>query len=86
MNLSYIINHLGEERDHYMQAVSPPIFQTSNFTFKDIANMRDSLADELNTPFCTRGCNPTVAILRKKVAALEQAEDALIFSSGWVHP
>lgn len=82
MDLSYILNHLGENRESYMQAVSPPIFQTSNFTFKDVETMRASIADELNTPFYTRGCNPTVAILRKKIAALESAEDSLIFGSG----
>jgi cystathionine beta-lyase len=82
MELSYIINHLGEEREQYFNAVSPPIVQSSNFAFKDIATMRTGLADELNTPFYTRGCNPTVAILRKKIAALEKAADALIFSSG----
>lgn len=81
-DLSFILNHLGETRENYLQAVSPPIFQTSNFTFTDVASMRNSLQDEMNTPFYTRGCNPTVAILRQKVAALEQAEDALIFSSG----
>ncbi len=81
-NINYILNHLGEEREQYYQAVAPPIFQSSNFTFKDVAKMRTSLQDEMNTPFYTRGCNPTVAILRKKVAALEGAEDALIFSSG----
>ncbi|MFK7906020.1 MAG: PLP-dependent transferase, partial [Chitinophagales bacterium] len=82
MDLSYILNQLGEERENYFQAVSPPIMQSSNFTFKDISAMRNSLQDELNTPFYTRGCNPTVAILRKKVAALEKAEDALILGSG----
>lgn len=82
MDLSYILNQLGEERENYYQAVSPPIIQSSNFTFKDVATMRNSLQDEMNTPFYTRGCNPTVAILRKKVAALEKAEDALIFGSG----
>lgn len=82
MDLSYIINHLGEERELYQYAVSPPIFQSSNFTFKDIGDMRSSLKDELNHPFYTRGHNPTVAILRKKIAALENAEDALVFSSG----
>ncbi len=82
MNLSYILNQLGEERENYYQAVSPPIMQSSNFTFKDVATMRNSLQDEMNIPFYTRGCNPTVAILRKKVAALEKAEDALIFGSG----
>ena len=82
MDVSYILNQLGEERENYFQAVSPPIMQSSNFTFKDVSSMRNSLKDEMNTPFYTRGCNPTVAILRKKVAALEKAEDALIFGSG----
>ncbi|OWY19502.1 aminotransferase class V-fold PLP-dependent enzyme [Sphingobacteriales bacterium UPWRP_1] len=82
MDLSFILNHLGEERQQYRNAVSPPVFQSSNFTFPDIEVMRRSLKDELNTPFYTRGHNPTVAILRQKVAALEKAEDALIFSSG----
>ena len=82
MDLSHIINHLGEERENYHYSVSPPIFQSSNFTFKDVASMRSAIKDELNTPFYTRGCNPTVAILRKKIAALEKAEDALIFGSG----
>ncbi|MEK7094790.1 MAG: PLP-dependent transferase, partial [Patescibacteria group bacterium] len=30
----------------------------------------------------SRGNNPTVEILRKKIAALAGAEDALVFSSG----
>lgn len=44
--------------------------------------MREKLKHELETPFYTRGYNPTVTILRKKLAALEGAEDALVFSSG----
>lgn len=81
-NLSYILNHLGENRHNYQYAVSPPVFQSSNFTFENIAHMRRALQNEMNTPFYTRGCNPTVAILRQKIAALEKADDALIFSSG----
>ncbi len=82
MDLSYILNHLGEEREQYFQAVSPPIMQSSNFTFENVERMRASLQDEMDTPFYSRGCNPTVAILRKKIAALAGAEDAMIFSSG----
>lgn len=82
MNLSYIINHLGEERSQYLYSISPPVFQSSNFTFKDVASMRNSLKNEMNVPFYTRGCNPTVAILRKKLAALAGSDDALVFSSG----
>lgn len=82
MDVSYILNHLGEEREEYYGAVAPPVFQTSNFCFKTVAEMREKLKRELETPFYSRGFNPTVSILRKKVAALEMAEDALVFSSG----
>ena len=82
MDISFILNHLGEDREHYFNAVAPPIIQSSNFCFKSVDNMREAFKDELNTPIYTRGNNPTVAILRKKIAALEQAEDALVFSSG----
>ncbi len=82
MDISYILNHLGEEREEYYGAVAPPVFQTSNFCFKTVSEMREKLKHELETPFYTRGYNPTVTILRKKLAALEGAEDALVFSSG----
>jgi cystathionine beta-lyase/cystathionine gamma-synthase len=82
MDISYILNHLGEERDEYYGSVAPPIFQTTNFCFKTVAEMREKLTHELETPFYTRGYNPTVAILRKKLAALEKAENSLVFSSG----
>lgn len=82
MDLSYILNHLGEERDEYYGSVAPPIFQSTNFCFRNVAEMREKLTRELETPFYTRGYNPTVATLRKKLAALEKAEDALVFSSG----
>ncbi|MEM7039359.1 MAG: PLP-dependent transferase, partial [Bacteroidota bacterium] len=82
MDLTYILNELGEDRSQYAGAVAPPIFQTSNFCFPTVAEMRASLAREMDVPFYTRGHNPTVAILRKKLAALAGAEEALVFGSG----
>jgi cystathionine beta-lyase len=82
MDISYILNHLGEEREEYYGAVAPPVFQTTNFCFPTVAQMRQQLTKELEIPFYTRGFNPTVATLRKKIAALEKTEDALVFSSG----
>jgi cystathionine beta-lyase/cystathionine gamma-synthase len=81
-DLSYILNHLGEEREKYEGAVSPPIFQSVNFSSSTVSSLREKLKKEMENPFYTRGFNPTVAILRKKLAALEGAEDALVFSSG----
>ncbi len=82
MDLSYILNELGEDRENYFNAISPPIIQTSNFAFKNIEDFRAALADEYNAVLYSRGNNPTVDILRKKIAALDGAEDALIFGSG----
>jgi cystathionine beta-lyase len=82
MDISFILNHLGEERAMYYNAVSPPIIQSSNFVFDNLEDMRSRFADELRYNVYSRGNNPTVEILRKKVAALENAEDALVFSSG----
>ncbi|MFN8285866.1 MAG: aminotransferase class I/II-fold pyridoxal phosphate-dependent enzyme [Chitinophagales bacterium] len=82
MDLSYILNQLGEERELYYNAMSPPVIQTSNFVVRDVAALRKAFADEQTSHLYTRGNNPTVEILRKKLAALAGAEDALVFSSG----
>ena len=81
-DLSWIINHLGEERDRYFDAVIPPIVQSAIFAHPDIATMRARLADEFNEHVYTRGNNPTVEIVGKKIAALEGAERCLMFGSG----
>ncbi len=81
-SLSEILMHLGENREHYFNAVSPPIIQSSNFVFNDLADMREKFSDELENHVYSRGNNPTVEILRKKIAALENAEDCLVFASG----
>jgi cystathionine beta-lyase/cystathionine gamma-synthase len=82
MDISFIINHLGENRDEYLGAVNPPIHQTSNFRAKNVKELRNKIQHEFDIPFYTRGHNPTVAIVRKKIAALEGTEDCLLFSSG----
>ncbi len=82
MDLSYIINELGEERENYFNAISPPIMQTSNFGFKKVDDLRKAFEDEMGSYLYSRGLNPTVEILRKKLAALDNAEDCLVFNSG----
>ena len=82
MDLSYILNHLGEDRSQYFGAVAPPIVQSSIFAFPSVEAMRAGFRDEFGNHVYTRGNNPTVEILRRKVAALEGAEDCLMFGSG----
>jgi len=82
VDLSYILNQLGEEREQYYNAVAPPIIQTSNFAFESVSSLRDALNDESEVYLYSRGNNPTLEILQKKLAALDGAEDALVFASG----
>lgn len=82
MDISYIINELGEDRQHYFNAVAPPIIQTSNFKVNTVAELKALFEDEYSGYLYSRGLNPTVDILRKKLAALDGAEDCLVFNSG----
>lgn len=82
MELSYILNEFAEDRDNYFRAIAPPIMQTSNFAFKTVDELRSSFEDEYSTWLYSRGLNPTVEILRKKLAAMDGAEDCLVFNSG----
>jgi len=82
MDISYIINELAEDREQYFNAVAPPIMQTSNFAFKKVDELRNAFADEYGSLLYSRGNNPTIDILRKKLAALDGAEDCLVFNSG----
>jgi cystathionine beta-lyase/cystathionine gamma-synthase len=82
MDISYIINELGEDRENYFNAVAPPIVQTSNFRVGKVDQLKALFEDEYSGYLYSRGLNPTVEILRRKLAALDGAEDCLVFNSG----
>lgn len=81
-SVSYILNELGEDRETYFNAVTPPIFQTSNFSFKTVEAFRKGFEDESSSFMYSRATNPTLKILSQKMAALDGAEDCLVFNSG----
>jgi cystathionine beta-lyase/cystathionine gamma-synthase len=80
--LSFILNELGEDRENYFNAIAPPIIQTSNFRVNKVDELKKLFEDEYSGYLYSRGINPTVDILRKKLAALDGAEDCLVFNSG----
>ena len=82
MDISYILNELGEDRENYFNAIAPPIIQTSNFAFDTVDDLRKAFEDEMGGYLYSRGLNPTVEILRLKLAALDGAEDCLVFNNG----
>ena len=49
MELSYILNHLGEDRENYFNAISPPIMQTSNYAFESVMDFRKKISTEFES-------------------------------------
>lgn len=82
MDLSYILNDVGEERGDYFHAIAPPIMQSSNFDCRTVKEARKLIAAEFEQAVYTRGMNPTVKILNDKMAALEETQSALTVASG----
>jgi len=59
-----------------------PVVQTSLFTFPTFEAFLGAIAEEHRNPVYTRGQNPTVEAVERKIAALEGGERAKCFASG----
>jgi len=74
--------HAGQSPDPMYGALSTPIYQTSTFVFKDVAQGAARFAGDEEGYIYTRLGNPTQAALEEKIAALEGGEAGLAFGSG----
>ncbi|HBS93531.1 MAG TPA: methionine gamma-lyase [Firmicutes bacterium] len=74
--------HAGQEPDPQYGALSTPIYQTSTFVFKNVAQGAARFAGEEEGYIYTRLGNPTITALEEKIACLEGGEDAAAFGSG----
>lgn len=71
-----------DDAAHLNDPVVGPIYQTSLFTFKDYAAMRNAFAGQGQGYIYSRVGNPTVHDFERRIAQLEGAETARAFSSG----
>jgi cystathionine beta-lyase/cystathionine gamma-synthase len=62
--------------------VAPPIFENSLFVYENFRDLAEALKNQDEHYIYTRGVNPTVEILEKKLAALEHGDACKCFSSG----
>lgn len=74
--------HGGEARTKPGHAIAEPIFQTATYTFANSAEIADHFEGRVEREEYGRYGNPTQRVAERKVAALEGAEDGLLFSSG----
>jgi len=68
--------------DNEYDSLSPPLVQTSTFTFPTAESGGARFAGEQTGYVYTRLGNPTVDLFEKAIADLEGAEDGLAFASG----
>ncbi|MFO7860008.1 MAG: PLP-dependent aspartate aminotransferase family protein [Desulfosalsimonas sp.] len=74
--------HAGEVRFNEYGSVTTPIVQTSTFIFKNIEEIRQLAQGDMERFEYGRYGHPTQLAAERKLAALEEAEDAILFSSG----
>ncbi len=77
--------HAGTPRERPDHALAPAVAQTATYTFADSADLERFQAGDDADPERQeygRYGNPTVREVERRVAALDGAEDALLFASG----
>jgi cystathionine gamma-synthase len=74
--------HGGEPKKYAHDSLTLPIVQTATYSFKDTAELVAYMEGHKEREEYGRYGNPTVRVLEERIAALESAEDAAVFSSG----
>jgi methionine-gamma-lyase len=76
------IIHAGYDSSKHFDSLSPPIYQTSTFTFKNAEEGEKRFTGEKEGYIYSRLGNPTVSALEERMAVIEGGEGALAFGSG----
>ena len=82
MGPSTLSIHAGEDRARYADSITTPIVQTSTYAFKDSKEIEAyTKGGKVRYEYGRYG-NPTEKVAQRRLAALEGAEDCVIFTSG----
>ncbi|HDR7797384.1 methionine gamma-lyase [Bacillus tropicus] len=74
--------HHGYTSEEHKGSLTPPLFQTSTFTFETAQQGEASFAGVDPSYIYSRLGNPTVKLFEERMVALEGGEEALAFGSG----
>ncbi|MCU5716467.1 methionine gamma-lyase [Bacillus cereus] len=74
--------HHGYTSEEYKGSLTPPLFQTSTFTFETTQQGEASFAGVDPSYIYSRLGNPTVKLFEERMTVLEGGEEALAFGSG----
>lgn len=74
--------HAGEERQKPVNAITDPIVCASTYTFASTQDVLDFIEQKLPREEYGRYGNPGEKVVERKLAALDNGEDAVLFASG----
>jgi cystathionine gamma-synthase len=74
--------HAGEERQKAEGSISTPIYNASTFTFESTDSLLRFVEGEIDRQEYGRYGNPNEKSVEQKLAALDAAESAILYSSG----
>jgi cystathionine gamma-synthase len=74
--------HGGAPSQFAHDSLTLPIIQTATYTFRNTAELVAYMEGQRDREEYGRYGNPTVRVLEERIAALEGAQDAVVFSSG----
>jgi len=74
--------HAKKHISNANNALNPPIFMTSTYTFENIEKVKNVMNFESDDFVYTRGNNPTINLFEQKMAQLENGSGAVAFASG----
>lgn len=77
-----MLAHYAEDRAAHNGAVVPPLYQNSLFTFDSWEMIDEAFSNPADRCIYSRGNNPTVVLVEKKIAKLAGGERARLFGSG----
>ncbi len=80
--LSTLSIHAGEDRSRYADSITTPIVQTATYAFKNSREIEAYTKRHKERFEYGRYGNPTEQVAQRRMAALEGAEDCVLFASG----
>jgi cystathionine gamma-synthase len=81
-SVSTLAIHAGENRQKLADAITDPIVCSSTYTFANTQAVIDFIEQQQSREEYGRYGNPSVRVVERKLAALEGAEQCLVFASG----
>lgn len=76
--------HAGEQRQKVANSITDPVVLASTFTFTDTQSIINFIENDEDRGEYGRYGVPGEQVVERKLAALENAEEGVLFSSEWL--